>query len=251
MDIVRGDSPLFRRISSSLAEAIGRGDYPVGGPLPPEFTLMRMFGVSRFTIREALAELRARGLIASRRGLGTVVVRAAPQEAAFSETYESVEEFLAGVVLPITTLDITDVVADSALAAQLRCEEGRQFIMVRGERRRHPEEPPISLVRAYMNAVYGLIRPELAKPSEALASVAERTLNVRVQRIVQELQPIALDADEAAALAAPVGSPAILVWRWYYLDNNDLLMIGRSIYPQGRMVFRTELTRSEPQAGNG
>ena len=253
MDVVRGDSPLFRRISSSLAEAIGRGDYPVGGQLPPEFTLMRMFGASRFTIREALAELRARGLIASRRGLGTVVLRAAPQEVAFSETYESVEEFLAGVVLPITTLDITDVVADSTLAAQLRCEEGRQFIMVRGERRRwgHPEEPPIALVRAYMNAAYGLIRPELAKPSEALASIAERTLNVRVQRIVQELQPIALDADEAAALAAPVGSPAILVWRWYYLDNNDLLMIGHSTYPQGRMVFRTELTRSEPQAGNG
>ena len=249
MDVVRGDSPLFRRISSSLAEAIGRGDYPVGGQLPPEFTLMRMFGASRFTIREALAELRARGLIASRRGLGTVVLRAAPQEAAFSETYESVEEFLAGVVLPITTLDITDVVADSALAAQLRCEEGRQFIMFRGERRRHPEEPPIALARGYVNAVYGLIRPELAKLSEALASIAERVLNVRVQRIVQELQPIALDADEAAALAAPVGSPAILVWRWYYLDNNDLLMIGRSIYPQGRMVFRTELTRSEPQSG--
>src|SRR6516165_7590900 len=170
MDVVRGDSPLFRRISSNLAEAISRGDYPVGGQLPPEFTLMRMFGASRFTIREALAELRARGLIASRRGVGTVVLRTAPQEAAFSETYESVDEFLAGIVqAPITTLDITDVVADSALAAQLRCEEGRQFIMLRGERRRwgHPEEPPI-------------------------------------------------------------GSPAILVWRWYYLDNDDLIIIARS-----------------------
>src|SRR5262252_206171 len=247
MDVVRGDSPLFRRISSKLAEAIRRGDYPVGGQLPPEFTLMRMFGASRFTIREALAELRARGLIASRRGLGTVVLRAAPQEVAFRETYESVDEFLAGIVqAPITTLDITDVVADSTLAAQLRCEEGRQFIMLRGERRRwgHPEEPPIALVRGYMNAVYGLIRPELAKPSEALASIAERVLNVRVQRIVQELQPIALDAGEAAGLAAPVGSPAILVWRWYYLDNDDLIIIARSTYPQGRMVFRTELIRS-------
>ena len=124
--------------------------------------------------------------------------------------------------------------------------------MLRGERRRlgHPEEPPISLVHAYMNTAYGLIRPELAKPQEALASIAERTLNVRVRRIVQELQPIALDADEAASLAAPVGSPAILVWRWYYLDTDDLLMIGRSTYPQGRMVFRTELIRSGPQAGN-
>src|SRR5262245_2307876 len=229
LDLVRGDSPLFRRISSNLAEAIGRGDYPLGGQLPSEFALMRMFGASRFTIREALAELRSQGLIASRRGVGTVVLRAAPQEVAFSETYESVDEFLAGIVqAPITTLELTDVVADSELAAQLRCEEGRQFIRLRGERRRwgHPEEPPIALVCAYVNAVYGLIRPELTNPSESLAGIAERVLNVRVQRIVQELQPIALDVDEATNLAAPVGCPAMLVWRWYYLDNGDLILIA-------------------------
>src|SRR5262245_8632870 len=137
MDVVRGDSPLFRRISSSLAEAICRGDYPVGSQLPTELTLMRMFGVSRFTIREALAELRSRGLIASRRGLGSIVLRPVPQEAVFTETYESVDEFLAGFVqAPITTSEITDVVANSALAAELGCEEGRQFIMLRGQRRR-------------------------------------------------------------------------------------------------------------------
>ena len=66
------------------------------------------------------------------------------------------------------------------------------------------------------------------------------------QRIVQELRPIALDASAATSLAAPVDSPAMLVWRWYYLDNDDLLLVSRSIYPQDRMVFRTELTRSEP-----
>jgi GntR family transcriptional regulator len=253
MDVVRGDSPLFRRISSSLAEAIGRGDYPVGGQLPTELTLMRMFGASRFTIREALAELRSRGLIASRRGLGSIVLRASPQEAAFTETYESVDEFLAGIVqAPITTLEVTDVVADAVLASQLHCEEGRQFIMLRGERRRwsHPEEAPIALVCVYVNSTYGLIRPQLSNLTESLAGVAEKALNVRVQRIVQELQPTLLDADEAANLAAPVGSPAMLAWRWYYLDNDDLIIISRSIYPQGRMVFRTELTRSEMPAGN-
>jgi GntR family transcriptional regulator len=246
-DTVRGDSPLFRRISSALAEAIGRGDYPVGSQLPTELTLMQMFGASRFTIREALAELRSRGLIASRRGFGSSVLRASPQEAAYIETYESVDEFLAGTVqAPITTLEVTDVVADSALASQLGCEEGRQFIMLRGERHRwnHPDEAPIALVSVYVNSTYGLIRPQLSKLTEALASVAERVLNVRVRRIVQELQPKVLDV-EAARLAAPVGSPAMLVWRWYYLDNDDLLIISRSIYPQGRMVFRTELDRAE------
>src|SRR5215831_15575312 len=249
MDVVRGDSPLFRRISSALADAISRGDYPVGGQLPTEFTLMQMFGASRFTIREALAELRSRGLIASRRGLGSVVLRAVPPEARYREAYGSVDAFLAGATqAPIMMVEITDVVADGTLASELRCEKGRQFIMLRGERRRlgHPEEPPIALVWAYVNATYGPIRPHLSNLTESLAGVAEKVLDVRVQRIVQELQPTVLDADAATSLVAPVGSPAMLVSRWYYLDNDDLIIIGRSIYPQGRMVFRTELTRSEP-----
>ena len=247
-ETVRGDSPLFRRISSALAEAIGRGDYPVGTQLPTELTLMQMFGASRFTIREALAVLRSRGLIASRRGWGSSVLRASPQEAAYRETYESIDEFLAGTVqAPITTLEVTDVVADRALASQLGCEVGRQFIMLRGERRRwsHPQEAPIARVCVYVNSAYGMIRPQLFNLTEALASIAEKVLNVRIQRIVQELQPMVLDADEAANLIAPVGSPAMLVWRWYYLDNDDLIIISRSIYPEGRMVFRTELNRSE------
>jgi len=252
LDIVRGDSPLFRRISNSLAESIGRGDYLVGEQLPTEFALMRMFGASRFTIREALAELRSLGLIASRRGLGSVVLRAAPQEVAFREVYESIDEFLAGIVqAPVTAREVTDIVADAELASQLRCEKGRKFIMLRGERRRlgHSEEPPIALVWAYVNATYELLRPKLTSLTESIARTAEKFLQVRVQRIVQELRPIALDAGPATSLVARVGSPAMLVWRWYYLDNDDLLIVSRSVYPQERMVFRTELTRSQPAPG--
>ena len=182
LDIVRGDSPLFRRISNSLAESIGRGDYPVGEQLPTEFALMRMFGASRFTVREALAELRSRGLVASRRGLGSVVLRAMPQEAAFREIFESIDEFLAGIVqAPVTTREVTDVVADAELAAQLRCEEGRKFIVLRGERRRlgHSEEPPIALFWAYVNAAYELLRPKLTNLTESIASTAEKFLQVR------------------------------------------------------------------------
>jgi len=133
----------------------------------------------------------------------------------------------------------------------LRCEEGRKFIMLRGERRRlgHSQEPPIALVWAYVNATYELLRPKLSNLTESIASTAEKFLQVRAQRIVQELRPIALDTDAAASLVAPVGSPAMLVRRWYHLDNDDLLVVSRSIYPQERMVFRTELTRSQPPPG--
>jgi DNA-binding GntR family transcriptional regulator len=176
------------------------------------------------------------------------VLRTDPHEPVFSETYKSVDSFLAGTVqVPLIALAITDVVADAALAAQLGCEEGRRFVLLRGVRRLRdqPDEAPIALVHAYVNATYGSIRPHLAALKESIASTAEKFLNVRVQRIVQDLTPTILADDEAAELGAAPGSPAMLVWRSYYLDNDDLLLIARSIYPRGRLAFRTELTRGE------
>jgi len=170
----------------------------------------------------------------------------------FREIYESLDEFLAGIVqAPLTTLEVTDIVAGAELASQLRCDEGRKFIVVSGERRRlgHSEEPPIALVWAYVNATYELLRPKLTNLTESIAGTAEKFLQVRAQRIEQELRPIALDTDAATSLVAPVSSPAMLVRRWYYLDNEDLLLASRSVYPQERMVFRTELTRSQPPPG--
>jgi GntR family transcriptional regulator len=236
-------APLFRRVADALADAIGRGDYPVGTRLPPEFTLGRMFGASRFTIREALVELRSSGLVASRRGSGTVVLRRAPQAPVFNESYQSIDAFLASVVeVPLQPLDIKDVIADAAL----RCEPGRQFLLLRGVRRPHdrPDEPPMALTDAYINATYSTIRPRLAMLTESIASTAEKFLGVRVKSITQELEPVVLDAEQAARLFAPMGGPAMLVRRWYFLDDAVALLISRSVYPHGRLLFRTDLRRS-------
>jgi GntR family transcriptional regulator len=246
---IAAGGPLFRRIADALADAIARGDYPVGTHLPTEFSLMRMFGASRFTIREALNDLRSRGLVASRRGSGTTVLRKRAQAPAFGETYRSIDVFLAGAVeVPLQALDIRDVIVDSSLAAELRCESGRQFLLLRGIRRSRlrPEEPPMALADAYIAASYSAaIRPYLSDLKESIAGTAERALGIRVQKIVQELEPIVLDGEAAAKLEAQPGGPAMLVRRWYFLAGETLWLISRSNYPSGRMSFRTELHRGE------
>ncbi len=60
-------------VASQIIEAIKRGDYPVGSKLPSEFDLAEKMGVSRPTIREALAALTAVGLIESKPGSGNYV----------------------------------------------------------------------------------------------------------------------------------------------------------------------------------
>jgi GntR family transcriptional regulator, transcriptional repressor for pyruvate dehydrogenase complex len=63
------------QLFDSMAAMIERGDYGEGGRLPAESDLAERFGVSRPVVREALARLRAMGLIVSRKGSGSYVRR--------------------------------------------------------------------------------------------------------------------------------------------------------------------------------
>jgi DNA-binding GntR family transcriptional regulator len=224
---------------------MARGDYPVGSRLPSEFALMRMFGASRFTIREALVDLRARGLVASRRGSGTTVMRQSAQASEFTAVSRSIDEFQA-TSIPLKPLEIRDVVANEALAAQLRCEPGRQFLLFRGIRRSPagPDEPPITLTDAYIAASFSAIRPHLSDLTEPIGGAAERLFAIRVRNIVEELEPIVLDEETAALFDTAQDSAAMLVRRWYFADGETIVLISRSIYPSGRVVFRNELRRN-------
>jgi GntR family transcriptional regulator, transcriptional repressor for pyruvate dehydrogenase complex len=65
---------LSDQIYACVVEEILRGDYKASGKLPTEVAMAERFGVSRPTIREALARLRSDGVIESRRGSGSHVV---------------------------------------------------------------------------------------------------------------------------------------------------------------------------------
>ncbi len=72
---VRGHA--FEACVEQLATAIRLGAYPRGSALPPERELAERMGVSRATLREAMAALREAGLVETRRGRGggTVVTK--------------------------------------------------------------------------------------------------------------------------------------------------------------------------------
>src|SRR5262249_47684413 len=156
------------------------------------------------TIREALVDLRSRGLVASRRGSGTTVLRRTSHTPEFAAISRSIDEFLA-TAIPLQPIQIRDVIADEALAAELRCEPGRQFLFFRGIRRSRirPEEPPLTLSDGYIAASYSAIRPYLSELTGSVAGTAERLFGIQVRKIVEELEPIVHDAETAEIFAAP------------------------------------------------
>src|ERR1700687_3544917 len=65
-----------RQVYLVLRDRIAGGRLDGGGSLPAEQALAAEYGVSRVTIRRALAELEQEGLISRRRGAGTFVLGA-------------------------------------------------------------------------------------------------------------------------------------------------------------------------------
>ncbi|WP_343714092.1 FadR/GntR family transcriptional regulator [Inquilinus sp.] len=61
-------------VVDALRHRIANGALPVGSQLPTEQRLIEEFNVSRTVVREAIAELRARGLVEPRQGVGVFVV---------------------------------------------------------------------------------------------------------------------------------------------------------------------------------
>lgn len=72
----RADGKLYRQVAVRLGGAITAGQMPVGTELPPEAALADGFGVSIITLRHALRELEAEGLIQKRAAKPAIVVSA-------------------------------------------------------------------------------------------------------------------------------------------------------------------------------
>jgi len=64
---------LWRQVAGALEDAIRAGRHAAGERLPTEAALAAHFGVNRHTVRRAIAELEASGLVRAEQGRGTFV----------------------------------------------------------------------------------------------------------------------------------------------------------------------------------
>src|SRR6478752_6574033 len=84
----------YMQVARTLRKEIVDGIYPVGTQLPTEHELCERFGVSRYTVREALRRLRDDNLVASRPRAGTLVVPR-PSSDSYVQDVVSINDLLA------------------------------------------------------------------------------------------------------------------------------------------------------------
>jgi GntR family transcriptional regulator len=76
--LLRSNGPLYRQLAEMLREPIASGAFPIGAELPKEADIGARFGVSLITVRQALRDLEANGLIRKRSAKPAVVAAKSP-----------------------------------------------------------------------------------------------------------------------------------------------------------------------------
>lgn len=129
-----GGGPLYVQVERRVEDLVLQGRYKAGDRIPPETELVDALGVSRVTVRAALARLAERGVVERRQGSGTFLVKP-PDGARLRSGLERLETYTVhaarlGLTLGSEGLSIEVVGATPDEATALEVSEGTPLVKV-------------------------------------------------------------------------------------------------------------------------
>ena len=211
-----GPQSKYSLIADQLMREIGKGQHQVGSYLPTESELMRAYGVSRNTVRAAVQDLRARGVVSSRQGQGSMVI-AASEKALFAESIQSIDELIAfGQETRRVLLSRKIIKADAELAEHFRCAPGRRLAWAKMLRQTLDEKPEtLAIVTLWMDALLETAIEDLAEAPKSAAEVIRQRFGYETNSVEQTIHAESLDSEEASMLGSRPGDPTLVVTRVY------------------------------------
>lgn len=119
---------LVSTVSGQLRDEIVRGELKPGQKLPSEAGLTARFGVSRTVVREAIASLRADGLVEVRHGVGVFVLSNQPN---VGISFQAIETDRISSIIEMLELRAAVEIEAAGLAAQRRSPAQEEAILER------------------------------------------------------------------------------------------------------------------------
>lgn len=203
LDRGRDAPPLYLQIARELAHLVETGAYGTGEIIPSEKQLQEKYGVSRMTVRLAVAELANKGYLECMRGIGTVVTYGKIEEN-LSRVISFTEEMqLHGVAMTTALCETRRVNAPPQAAQQLRVREGAEVFEL--TRLRCANEKPLVYSVTYLARADLPLDP--GKYRESLYEFLNATFGVRVARGEDVLEATLAEGAVAKALGVPQGFP--------------------------------------------
>ena len=209
--ILRADgTSLHRQLFLVLRDQINAGVHPLGAALPKEEALCEHFGVSRITVRRALADLEAQGFVQRRQGRGTLVRMDAPvtPPSAGLSFIDSLRQTTRETRAEVLFVRTEPVPATVAALLQL----GPDASAVHTLRLRKSGDTPLMLTDAWIPADLGKKVTAAALKRKPLYQILLGQ-GIRFGRVVQEISAEAADPWRASLLQTAVSAPLIRLTR--------------------------------------
>ena len=229
-------APRYQLIADALLADIESGHYAVGDLLPSEADLRERYNVSRHTVREALRQLTDLGLLTRQPGVGTRVKTNRPishihKAGGIEDLYKLVQD------LQLIITQKERCIADEALAEQLGCTVGQEWLHLQGCRYVNNEPIPLALTNVYIAKAYGRIMDFPRDPAVPIYALLEKFYGIRIDEVRQTVSAVCLDAQAAEVLHEQPGSAGLKVMREYYDVSGDLVEVGISLHPGSRFSY--------------
>lgn len=234
---------LSERLAQRLMRRIKSGKYAVGDLLPSEPELAQAEGLSRSTVRAALAVLEKAGMIRRTPHVGTRVISKGKSQN-FDRSLSSMSDLdrLASKN-PREILDVRECVVSRELAERIQCPPGETYIRFSMVRRgTTPEDPPIAWTTEYVDRQWqDLIAEARRSPELLMIEIIARVKGKHCTEVRQTIEATTLTKEAATNLRAAEGDPCLRIFRRYMSAHGRVLLTTVSYHPADRYAFNLDV----------
>ncbi len=251
MKIVDTSNPIpkYLQISAWLKELIETGRYRKGEQLPAEVELARMCDVTRTTVRQAIAELTAKGLLRKEKGTGTFVSAPAPAELRqrlehISSTTDLMQD--SGIAQSTRVLEKRVQPAKDEIAKVLFLGSNNKVFLVR--RVRVGDGTPYIYEESYLphDLFKGILGMDL---TGSMYKIISEQFNIVLARCQQTISAVNLNAKIAKILQLPKNAAGIFMESLTFDENSIPVEVLYSYHRGDTYKFEIELGRYHAKAG--
>ncbi|WP_120010585.1 GntR family transcriptional regulator [Teichococcus vastitatis] len=230
-----------RSIYLLLRDRIGSGALQDGDRLPGEPDLAAEYGVSRMTVRRALDQLAASGMVERRPGVGTFVTLSVPAPGPIdvSDVFSDLKQM--GRRTEVRLLDFGYGIPAPAIAAALALPPGSRA--QRAVRVRSVAGEPFSFLTTHVPEQIGSTYSEADLASRPLLELLERC-GRRLGDAKQSIAASLAGPMVAAALQVDMGAPLIALTRLVEDADGQPIEHLHALYRPDRFTFEMRLQRT-------
>ena len=247
--------PLTAQAVTVLLSGIEDGRWRVGDRLPSEPKLAADLGISRSTLREAIRQLVAEGLLDARHGIGTFVARVpAPYIDRGIEELFSSRDLIEGAGFEPSTgrCRVTLKRASTEIARELGLTPGERICYV--WRLRLADDAPVIVCNDYFDA--RVLADVGLSPRAVELEVSGRGSIYRwfdgpvgrpVDQALARIEPVVASAEEAALLEVDMGAPLLRLRQTHYGRDGAPLLYSINLHRSEVVRFHVVRRRNWSQ----